>query len=115
MKGRNSAKTCGKSEGFTEWTNVTGSVPLFYGHYQPRPAGGPGYYDLRMKETISRQMELARTYCIYGFCIYYYWFDGKTLLETPLRLIKENPGTGSAILPLPGQWKPDPQMGRTGT
>ena len=77
-------------KGFTEWTNVARSTPLFLGHYQPRIPYDVGFYSLDHVETLERQAALARQYGIYGFCFYYYWFGGTKVLEKPLRLFLES-------------------------
>lgn len=79
-------------EGFTEWTNTRKSAPRYRGHYQPRePHENIGYYDLSDVQVIKKQAKLARQHGIYGFCIYYYWFSGKTLMEKPIDLLFTHP------------------------
>lgn len=72
-------------EGFTEWTNVRRGVPMFEGHDQPRIPADFGYYDLVEDRSMQyKQIDLAKQFDIYGFCYYYYWFEGKRLLRKPM-------------------------------
>jgi len=79
-------------ENFTDWTNTRPMQPFFDGHYQPHePSEEIGYYDLNDVSVMIKQAEMARQYGIYGFCYYYYWFNGKKLLEKPLENMLHEP------------------------
>lgn len=72
-------------EGFTEWTNVAKSRPLFKGHQQPRVPADLGFYDLRLPEVREKQAELAMEAGVSAFCYYHYWFgNGKKILHETL-------------------------------
>ena len=76
--------------GFTEWTNVKKSKPLFKGHNQPE-VPLQGYYDLSNVNEMLKQAKIAKEYGLYGFCYYHYWFEGKLLLERPLEQMLVTP------------------------
>lgn len=72
-------------EDFTDWTNVKKAKPLFKGQYQPHIPLNNNYYQLTDDVTQSWQVKQAERFGIYGFCFYFYWFNGKVLLETPTK------------------------------
>lgn len=93
-------------KGFTEWTNVTKAAPLFPGHRQPMlPAESVGMYDLSEPDVLRGQAELARANGVDGFVFHHYWFDGESVLDTPLRNWLADP---TIDLPLALSWANEP-------
>jgi hypothetical protein len=73
--------------GFTEWRQLTRGVSRFPGHYQPRIPRDLGFYDLTQLDTLRAQTALAKAAGVNAFSYYYYWFNGKRLLERPLDML----------------------------
>jgi glycosyltransferase involved in cell wall biosynthesis len=71
-------------KGFTDWTNLARALPRFAGHLQPRVPRDLGFYDLNEPATLRRQIELAAGAGLSGFVFYFYWFNGRRLLDAPL-------------------------------
>ena len=76
--------------GFTEWTNVRKSRPLYIGHYQPREPLNDNYYNLLDDGVMEWQTKIAKQAGVYGFCFYHYWFNGRMVLEKPVQNLLDN-------------------------
>lgn len=76
---------------FTEWNSVVKAVPQFFGHHQPQLPVDTGFYNLLDKGVWEQQLEIAKNYGLFGFCFYFYWFNGRRVLEKPLELFLDNP------------------------
>ena len=77
--------------GFTEWTNLGRALPRFVGHLQPRIPRDLGHYRLDGTDTLRRQIAMAKGAGLHGFVFYFYWFNGRRLLETPLEALLADP------------------------
>lgn len=78
-------------KGYTDWVAVKKAKPLFKNHVQPRIPKDNNYYSLDNKDVIKWQAELAKSYGIFGFGIYHYWFSSEMqLLEKPSEILLKN-------------------------
>ena len=78
-------------EGFTDWTTVKNSKPLYKGHNQPRIPYLNNYYDLSIEKNVVWQAKLAKINGIDGFGIYHYWFNNDTnLLTKPAEIMRDS-------------------------
>ncbi|SFJ43967.1 glycoside hydrolase family 99-like domain-containing protein [Jannaschia pohangensis] len=78
-------------EGYTEWSAAASAQPNFAGHQQPQLPTSLGFYDLRQTEVMGEQAALARSAGIDAFCTYFYWFDEKRILESPIDRLLARP------------------------
>ena len=76
--------------GFSEWTNTSQTLPQYIGHRQPHVPIDVGFYNLNNTDIMHRQAELAKKYGIDGFCVYYYWFSGKKIMDRPLKQLLDD-------------------------
>ncbi|MDP7150630.1 MAG: glycoside hydrolase family 99-like domain-containing protein [Paracoccaceae bacterium] len=77
-------------DGYTEWRAARQARPAFRHHLQPaRPVRE---YDLGDPTELARQAALAKKAGIDAFCVYFYWFDGRRMLETPIDRLLTRPG-----------------------
>ena len=77
--------------GFTEWTNLQRALPRFVGHYQPRIPRDLGHYRLDQSDTLRQQIALARGAGLHGFVFYFYWFNGRRLMDGPVDALLADP------------------------
>jgi lipopolysaccharide biosynthesis protein/ubiquinone/menaquinone biosynthesis C-methylase UbiE len=78
-------------KGFTEWSNVRRTNPLFYGHYQQRiPHDDIGYYSLVTTDVLRQQSSWMKQAGVYGQVFYHYWFSGKLILEQPTQMLLQD-------------------------
>lgn len=77
-------------EGYTDWRRVDAATPRFDGHEQPRRPGVLGRYDPTRPEVVRAQSRLAANAGVDGFMVYGYHFEGRLLLDEPLRRIADD-------------------------
>jgi glycosyltransferase involved in cell wall biosynthesis/GT2 family glycosyltransferase len=73
-------------QGFTEWRQLPRGIPRFPGHYQPRTPRDLGFYDLLDGQVIEAQCRMAQAAGVGAFAFYYYWFNGKRVLDRPVEI-----------------------------
>jgi glycosyltransferase involved in cell wall biosynthesis len=78
-------------KGFTEWSNLPRGIPRFAGHYQPRVPRDLGFYTLETNEALRRQVKMAQEAGVFGFVFYYYWFNGRRIMDAPVDRFLDDP------------------------
>jgi lipopolysaccharide biosynthesis protein len=76
--------------GFTDWDLVKDARPLEPTHQQPK-VPLHGYRDQSDPQVLAKQAKLARAYGLSGFNFYHYWFNGRVLLDAPIKNLLADP------------------------
>jgi glycosyltransferase involved in cell wall biosynthesis len=72
------------AKGYTPWTNTVAERTSCPGLVRPLSPGHIEPDHLEVPETMETEVALARRFRVFGFCFYYYWFNGRRLLARPL-------------------------------
>ncbi len=78
-------------QGYTEWQAAARAQPNLPLHNHPYLPDTLGFYDLRQTDVMGEQAAMAKSAGIDAFCVYFYWFDGARVLETPIDNLLERP------------------------
>ena len=79
------------SKGFTDWDTTRNAGKLYSSHNQPFLPSDLGFYDLRSKNVIDKQISLATKYGLNGFIFYHYYFDKDVqALNIPINTLRSN-------------------------
>jgi glycosyltransferase involved in cell wall biosynthesis len=68
----------------TPWTNAVAERTNYPSFVKPESPGHNGPNNLEAPETMETEVALARRFKVFGFCFYYYWFNGRRFLARPL-------------------------------
>jgi hypothetical protein len=82
-----SEQIAGRGQGFADLAALTGAVPQFSDHYQPRLPATIELYGLQNEHTLEQQIAWAKGYGISGFCIRYNWVDSHAGPQWPLNVL----------------------------
>ena len=88
-------------KGWTDWTNIKKIDHKFFKNDCLEERNPKiGHYDYSTKSVRKYHSELCDKYNIYGFCYYYYYFDGVKALHKPIEnmLVDNEPNTNFFLL-----------------
>ena len=80
--------------GLLQQSNINGEKSITFGNHSLTNIENEYYkfneYNQSELDILENKINLAKSHGIYGFAIYYYWFNDKNLLEKPLEIFLNN-------------------------
>ena len=80
--------------GLLQQSNINGEKSITFGNHSLINIENEYYKfnecDQSELDILENKINLAKSHGIYGFAIYYYWFNDKNLLEKPLEIFLNN-------------------------